>query len=368
MGRGITHKVQKITVFFFKGVFILSLFSLIAFAVFYPAREARAGLFSDLIGYLIGSSSANEPLTPAAVSLPLLGSNMSLSADGTEQDMAEEIIIITTQESALVASRNPLGTISAQQDKIVVYKVFPGDTLSGIASKFGVSVNTILWANNIKDAKTIKIGDELVILPVTGIQYKVKKGDTLDAIAKKFKPKDEELSHEDFLAEIISFNGLAIGDQIEADSTIIIPEGEFTPPPALKPAGTKLAPSTTARFAQYPEYQGYYLRPIIGGRRSRGIHGYNGVDLANTCGLPLLASAAGNVIVARTAGWNGGYGKYVVIAHPNGTQTLYAHMQIIAVSVGQKITQGFQIGQIGSTGNSTGCHVHFEIRGARNPF
>lgn len=365
--QGIFHKIRQINVFFCKGAFVLSLFSFSAFAVFYPVQKAQAGLFSDLIGYLVGTSSADEPVAPAAISLPLLGSNMASLIEDDETGFGEDNLILATQDSALVAYRNPLGTLSAQQDKIVVYKILQGDTLSGIAAKFGVSINTILWANNIKDAKTIKIGDELVILPVTGIQYKVKKGDTLEAIAKKFKPKDEDLSHEDFLAEIISFNGLAVGDRLEADSTIIIPEGEFTPPqPAPKP-GIKSVPSVM-RFAQYPIYQGYYMRPIIGGRRSRGIHGYNGVDLANTCGLPLLASAAGNVIVARTSGWNGGYGKYVVIAHPNGTQTLYAHMQMITVVIGQTVTQGFQVGQIGSTGNSTGCHVHFEIRGARNPF
>lgn len=345
---------------------MLFLFFFAVLIAFYPVKKAHAGLFSDLIGYFIGGAEANEtPITPAAISLPLLGSAMPLVDD---DKFPEEGVIVSTQDNAIVASRNPLGTLASPQDKIVVYTVVLGDTLSGIAAKFGVSINTILWANNIKDAKTIKIGDELVILPVTGIQYKVKKGDTLEAVAKKFKPKDEDLSLEEFVAEIVSFNGLAVGEALAVNQIIIIPEGEFSPPPAPSPKpGVKSAPSAV-RFAQYPEYQGYYLRPIIGGRRSRGIHGYNGVDLANACGLPLLASAVGNVIVARDSGWNGGYGKYVVIAHPNGTQTLYAHMQMIAVVIGQAVSQGFQIGQTGSTGNSTGCHVHFEIRGAKNPF
>lgn len=369
--QGISYKIRQTAGFSFSCAFALCVFTAVAFVVFSPIKQAHAGLFSDLVGYFIGGASADEtPITPASVSLPLLGSNPSSPmTHGAEDELNEDNLIVTTQGNAIIASRNPLGTLSAVQDTIVVYKIQPGDTLSGIAAHFAVSVNTILWANNIRDAKTIKIGDELVILPVTGIQYKVKKGDTLESIVKKFKPKNEDIAHEDFLAEIVSFNGLAVGDALEVDSAIIIPEGEFTSPAPISPRpGTKPVPSISARFAQYPEYKGYYLRPIIGGRRSRGAHGYNGVDLANSCGFPLLASAAGSVIVARNSGWNGGYGKYVVIAHPNGTQTLYAHMQAIAVSVGQTIMQGFQIGQIGSTGNSTGCHVHFEIRGARNPF
>jgi murein DD-endopeptidase MepM/ murein hydrolase activator NlpD len=94
----------------------------------------------------------------------------------------------------------------------------------------------------------------------------------------------------------------------------------------------------------------------------------NGIDLANSCGLPVAASAHGKVLIARTSGWNGGYGKYVVLAHSNGTQTLYAHLASIVVTPGQEIPRGVPIGSIGSTGNSTGCHVHFEIRGAKNPF
>ena len=117
-----------------------------------------------------------------------------------------------------------------------------------------------------------------------------------------------------------------------------------------------------------PEFVGYYLRPIIGGRKTQGIHGYNGVDLAISCGQPVLATAPGQVIISKSTGWNTGYGKYTAISHPNNTQSLYAHMSKVFVEVGQAVTQGDAIGLIGSTGRSTGCHVHFEIRGARNPF
>ena len=110
-------------------------------------------------------------------------------------------------------------------------------------------------------------------------------------------------------------------------------------------------------------------RPVSGGYRSQCLHGHNAIDLAAPVGTSILASAGGTVIIAKTNGfWNGGYGNYVVISHGNGTQTLYAHMTKPTVSVGEKVQQGQKIGNIGMTGWTYGPHIHFEIRGAQNPF
>ncbi len=111
-----------------------------------------------------------------------------------------------------------------------------------------------------------------------------------------------------------------------------------------------------------------YTHPLPGAQRTQGIHGYNGVDLAAPAGTPILAAAAGEVIISRASGWNGGYGLYVVIKHPKGSQTLYATMSRTAVAAGDSVEQGQIIGYVGSTGRSTGDHLHFEVRGARNPF
>ena len=93
------------------------------------------------------------------------------------------------------------------------------------------------------------------------------------------------------------------------------------------------------------------------------------LDLAAPIGTPILASAAGDVIVAKEGGWNAGYGNYVVIQHDNGSETLYAHQSKVVVSQGEHVVQGQVIGYVGTTGKSTGPHVHFEIRdGIRNPF
>jgi murein DD-endopeptidase MepM/ murein hydrolase activator NlpD len=98
------------------------------------------------------------------------------------------------------------------------------------------------------------------------------------------------------------------------------------------------------------------------------LHGHNGIDLAAPVGTPVLASAGGKVIVSRMGGYNGGYGIYVVISHSNGTQTLYAHLNANWVSVGEEVVQGQVIGTVGRTGRVTGPHLHFEVRGAKNPF
>lgn len=135
--------------------------------------------------------------------------------------------------------------------------------------------------------------------------------------------------------------------------------------PFIIPAWKQVSFSTTRGL---PITKGQWVRPIVGGWKSQGIHDRNGIDLATECGRTVVAAAGGTVRIAEKGKWNGGYGNYVVIDHPNGTQTLYAHLRHILVTVGQYVDQGFPVGLIGSTGNSTGCHVHFEIRGAKNPF
>lgn len=316
---------------------------------------AHAGFFSELFRFFTGGESAvEEEYSAGAVSLPLLGSGPQSPSQGVGGSVDEDSgsFFSATLNSALVAPKNPTGTLpQVSHGQIVVYTVQQGDTPGLIAEQFGISLNTLLWANNIRNPHLIKVGDELIILPVSGVKYEVKKGDTIESVAKKFKGDADE---------ILSFNGIVAGESLEVGMTIIIPDGEFAAP--ITPAGGR------AQLGSLPSYRGYYMRPVFGGRRSRGVHGFNGVDLADSCGLPVIASAGGTIIIARSSGWNGGYGKYIVITHPNGTQTLYAHLSAILGTVGQKVSQGSQIAAMGSTGNSTGCHVHFEVRGARNPF
>ncbi len=237
-----------------------------------------------------------------------------------------------------------------QSDQINVYVVRQGDTLSQIAKMFNVSVNTILWANDIPNS-ALTPGENLVILPISGTKHIVKSGDTLQTIAKKFNADADEIKR---------FNNLSEEGTLAIGNEIIIPNGDATPIVASKPA---------AAAASKPSTTGYFAKPIAGSyKKSQGIHGYNGVDLAVPLNTKIIASAAGKVIVSRDSGYNGGYGNYIVISHANGTQTLYAHLTKTAVAQGTTVSQGQLIGYSGNTGKSTGPHLHFEVRGAKNPF
>jgi lysostaphin len=119
-----------------------------------------------------------------------------------------------------------------------------------------------------------------------------------------------------------------------------------------------------------PDLAGYFAIPTTGWNWGR-LHKYNAVDIANACGTPIYASAEGLIVEAASSGWNEGYGEYIVIEHPNGTKTKYAHNRKIMVSIGDYVLKGDQIAEIGNTGfthGPTGCHLHFEIFGAKNPF
>lgn len=128
----------------------------------------------------------------------------------------------------------------------------------------------------------------------------------------------------------------------------------------------KISPIPTS--SSHKLTRGAFSRPVSDGYKSQGIHDRNGVDLATECGRTVTAAADGTVRMAYPRGWNGGYGKYVVMEHAGGVRTLYAHLSQVLVSPGQFVQQGFPLGLVGTTGNSTGCHLHFEVRGSRNPF
>ena len=316
---------------------------------------ANAGLLSFISDLFSSSGVGTETQLVSALNsqtMPLL--QAAVNANPILAQGGGDITIIG--EEALLPETGPSGSLanvdsSASHGHISVYIVRSGDTLSGIAKMFGVSVNTIAWNNDIQRG-VIRPGQTLVILPISGVQHTVKKGDTVVSVAKFYKAD---------VTEVLQYNDLSEGAALAVGSVIIIPDGELAPV-ATSPVTSNL------RGAGGPSYQGYYIRPIIGGVKTQGLHGYNGVDLKNYSGAPVLASAAGEVIVARDGGWNGGYGSYVVISHANGTQTLYGHLSAVFVYVGQEAVQGQVVGNLGSTGKSTGPHLHFEIRGAKNPF
>ena len=285
-----------------------------------------------------------------------------------------------------------------ERPSITAYTVKSGDTISSIAEKFDISVNTIRWANDLDGKAVIHVGDTLTILPVTGIKYVVKKGDTLSGIALKYDADADD---------IIKYNALASASGIKIGATLIIPDAELVVPAAKKPVTTTskavvkktpatttaapttasekitfAAPNTTTAVSKSSDddekkeevsvkstSDAYFINPIPGSIFTQGIHGYNGVDFGAPIGTPVKAAASGTVIIAKGGNtYNGGYGNYIVIEHSNGTQTLYAHLSKTETSVGDTVKQGEEIAKSGNTGKSTGPHLHFEVRGGTNPF
>ena len=305
------------------------------------------------------ADAATSSLIPSS-STPVLVASLN-----SNPNIGAPIALATSGDSALVPYNGPGGAAvdaasATPSDRISVYEVKANDTLSEIADMFGVSVNTIIWANNLSSKNDVHKGDILIILPVSGVEKTIVKGDTLKSIAKKYGAD---------ATEIAQFNGLDITAPLAIGSTIIIPGGEVSVPVSSSRSSGSSSSIIEPYIGGNGSVQlGYYSNPVPGAHLTQGIHGRNAVDLGAARGTPIHSTADGIVIIARNGGWNGGYGNYVVITHDNGSQTLYAHMKSTIVSPGQSVSSRQTIGYVGMTGITTGPHLHFEVRGAANPF
>lgn len=240
------------------------------------------------------------------------------------------------------------------RSEIIEYTVESGDTLSSIAKKFGISSDTIKWANDLS-RDTIKPGQTLKILPLTGVSYTVKSGDTLESVAKKFSAEQQAILD-------YPFNDVPDDFKLKVGQLLIVPDG--TPPETKTPPKSKPQPQYLAQGPQSPAFSApggaQFIWPA-GGTLTQYFSWYHpGIDIANRSGPGIAASDGGTVMVA---GWpdSTGYGNRVVIDHGNGYKSLYAHMSNIYVSAGETISRGQLIGKMGSTGRSTGTHLHLEI-------
>ncbi len=314
--------------------------------------SVQAGVFSGLVALLEQPATTESFASTAKTPYDALVLSAITHSDPQAAIGGGDVIV---DAGSLISS----GTVgpddtaeSYTSGEISVYTVREGDTASQIAQMYNVSINTIYWANDITDG-VIRPGETLVILPISGVRHVVKDGETMSTIAKKYSGDVDE---------ILAYNQIASADSLSVGDTIVIPNGEVQ----NAPARTYATPVSTS--GAVASGGSYFSHPLPGSVRTQGIHGHNGVDFGASIGTPIRAAAAGEVIVSRASGWNGGYGTYVVIRHPNGTQTLYAHNSSNAVGVGAYVSQGEVIGYVGNSGRSTGAHLHFEVRGARNPF
>ncbi len=342
---------------FFLGMISVILFGLVAlspvsFSDFLNKGDFSLATVSKLFDKSVEQSSFLGPINKFGSESPefLLVGNNSLRAATPPTKFSPQVF------GALV------GGYEFEDTKKVIteYIVESGDNLWSVAFKFNVSLNTLLWANDLNKYTYIQPGQKLIILPVSGVIHHVKSGDTISTIAKKYKGK---------IDEIVVFNDLSGKGDIYIGDIVIVPNGEMPVPSA------KYAP------VWVPIANSYFICPIASPCRiTQGLHWYNAIDFSRgKCGEPIYSAAAGTVLKVKLTSsrsrWAfAGAGNYLTILHPNGVVTMYGHLANSFVNPGEQVSQGQVIALMGGApgtpgaGFSSGCHLHFGVTGTRNPF
>ncbi|HOG48013.1 MAG TPA: peptidoglycan DD-metalloendopeptidase family protein [Anaerolineae bacterium] len=297
------------------------------------------------------------PIAPPAT--PMLRPVAASASDRGVRPVAPQsqpLGLLELPNTAALLSLTPAPTPIPIRTEVIPYTVVQGDTLLSIAERFNINLDTIIWANlRLElDPDLINIDDTLSILPVIGVWHTVQQGQTLEGIARYYKVTAEAITG-------YAPNKLAPGAPLTAGRKLIIPGGE-------KPFEAHVVQTEggAAMVNDQPQ-QGLFIWPCSGVITTVYSKYHLAIDIANQAGTPVYAAASGTVV---QAGELGTLGINVQIAHGNGFLTSSGHMQKIFVQEGQYVERGQQIGEMGSTGKSTGPHVHFIIRrgdGAVNP-
>lgn len=258
--------------------------------------------------------------------------------------------------SDIIPNKNTATTLIPENRKRTEpfeYIVEGGDTLSGIGEKFKISTDALKYVNSLTDYSVLKVGQKVTIPPVSGLIHKVDKGDSLESIAEKYDVPSQAIADFNY---ILDTSKLAVGTEL------VVPGAKVPQPVIPVIYETTLTPSTS--YAQATPSSNFCVWPTS----SRIITQYytwyhNGVDIsvAGGRGMPPLFACTGGTVVR--AGWDPfGLGLHVRVDHGNGYETVYGHMSSISVSYGEKVSRGSVIGYMGSTGRSTGPHVHFMVK------
>ena len=281
-------------------------------------------------------------LISGVLSAPIVAS----SYPGSASDLQSEI-----PPSAVLSTLDLAQTVQTQisekpRDKVEIYIVKEGDTISSIAQSKEVSVDTVKWANDIK-RDTLKIGQELKIPPVTGMVHKVREGDTVYTIAKKYRTDAQNIVN-------FPFNDFANQDTfaLNVGQDLIVPNG-------IQPEAPPVVIPRTPVFA-LGQGTGRLLWPTSGGVTQYPSWYHMALDIADNSAPGIAAADSGTVTLVQYLNYS--YGYHVIVDHGNGLSTLYGHMQAIYVKPGDRVARGQIIGKMGSTGRSTGTHLHFEVR------
>ena len=337
-----------------------------------PVRIAIGGGFGiDRTGdFLAGLDGHYEPLPEPEAEPPreLDFRPLVLEQVDTIPDPVDYLVTVDPEpvsgpflsDGTLVAGFAPDTSVQDGSALLRSYRVKSGDTLVGIAQKFGVSMMSVWWANDLKNKNDLHIGQVLTIPPVSGLVVEVGDNDTLAGLAARYDVKEQT---------ILDANGL-VDPNLIIGQTLVIPgaRGEqiATPKPTKRPSATRPRSTTTTRprtVRPPTTYRGgAMVWPVVGGGNylSQYFHyGHYGLDIAADAGSRVRAAASGTVIFA---GWKSNGGGYQVwIAHGSGLFTTYNHMSGTSVYRGQHVGRGQQVGRVGCTGMCTGPHLHFEV-------
>lgn len=327
---------KKLTTLSFKFEFIKN--SVVRVFILKRGRYKRAFLHFGMLSFL-GLGVLLAPIL--AETYPIFAEkNTSLTQSATPSEILSSISETNVFQTQI--SPKP-------RDKVIAYIIQKGDTLSTIADKFEVSTDTLRWANSMSSDSLI-VGDELKIPPVTGIVHKVERGDTVYTIAKKYDTDAQKIVNFPFNDFVNPETFSLVEGQI-----LIIPDG-------IKPKAPIYSPRPTPVFvpSQIAQSSAGFIWPATGNITQYPVWYHNALDIANSAAPDIAAAKTG--VIKSTACDKGGYGCHVIINHGDGIESLYAHMQKFYVSAGDKVSQGQAIGKMGSTGRSTGTHVHFEVR------
>lgn len=277
------------------------------------------------------------------VSAPILANSYPGTTAGNLDDITSPSEIVTSLDDPAAYGIQTM--ISEKpRDQVISYSVISGDTLSTVAEKFGVSIDTIKWSNNLK-RDSLSIGQELKIPPVSGIVHKVKEGETVQSIAKKYKTESQKIVN-------FPFNDFADLDTfaLNVGQTLVVPDGVQLEAPAIaRPLPPTFAGGT-----------GQLLWPASGIITQYPVWYHNALDIANNAAPGIAAADGGTVLDVQFLRY--GYGYHVIVGHGNDLSTLYAHLSEIYVKPGDRLAHGQILGRMGSTGRSTGTHLHFEVR------
>ncbi|MEM7029096.1 MAG: peptidoglycan DD-metalloendopeptidase family protein [Chloroflexota bacterium] len=298
------------------------------------------------------TSSTNQALTQSSIPGEVTSSNATESTPlriSTDLPQDTSGIIQVALPRIAVEAPEPVVETQVRSEEVSSYQVQPGDTIYGIALSFGLTPETILWANpNLEDnPDLLQLGQELTVLPVNGVYHQVKSGDTIANIATTYKVDPAAITD-------YSLN------QLEGNGGILTPDEWLIVPDGIKPYVAKRVSSISVSApASALAGTGNFQWPADGSITQEFWSRHRGLDIGAWQGAPIYAADSGYIVAAQ---WDDtGYGRMILIDHGNGFRTLYAHLSVFFVDVGDEVTKGQQIANMGSTGNSTGPHLHFEI-------